>query len=297
MYISMNGELMAPEEARLSPFEHGYMYGLGVFETLRVYKGYPFLYKDHLKRLSEGIKEIGIDTEITEQYFYEEIERVVKANEWLDAYVRFNVSAGEGPLGLPVESYTDPQTIIYTKPLQEKAMPVEKQAVTLTLRRNSPEGDIRLKSHHFLNNILGKKELKNRADVEGIFLTDEGHVAEGIVSNIFWVKNGELYTPTINTGILNGVTRQYILRLANELNIPVHEGYFSKEELQAADMAFITNSIQEIVPLSAVDDISYESPATSLIAELQAEYKRHRFYLSSYKELTGKKGNANDMEK
>ena len=209
MFIYVNGQIVTKEDARISPFDHGFMYGLGLFETFRVYDGHPFLLDDHLTRLHDGLNMLNISFFITRDEVMHILSRLLEANGYRDAYVRLNISAGVGDVGLQVDKYTAPTVIMYMKPVPTFAE--EKVCQTLRIRRNTPEGYIRLKSHHYLNNILGKWEIGKDAHVEGIFLTQDGFVAEGIVSNIFWAKDGVVYTPSVQTGILNGVTRMFVI--------------------------------------------------------------------------------------
>ncbi len=208
------------------------------------------------------------------------MRRTIKANDIGDAYVRLNISAGMGEIGLRTDPYLAPTTIIYVKPIGQPVRK-EKQGMILKLRRNSPEGPIRLKSHHYLNNILAKREVGNDPSVEGIFLSQEGFLAEGIVSNLFWVKNGEIFTPSLSTGILNGITRQYIMNAAKNLGISVMEGSFVKKDLLDADEVFVTNSIQEIVPLHHVEHVEYPGLKGSITERLILQYEQHRVSLYS----------------
>jgi 4-amino-4-deoxychorismate lyase len=256
MYAHINGEIMKEKEATISIFEHGFMYGLGAFETIRVYQGHPFLFHDHINRLEKSIAQLGIKM-ISDwrEGILESVFDLLERNKLDNAYVRINISAGVGSLGLQVDQYEQPTIIIYTKPLAlENDVQKEKALQKLTVRRNTPEGSFRIKSHHFLNNVLGKREVGNDTGIEGFFLTKEGYVAEGVVSNLFWVKAGVLYTPAISTGILGGITRKFILCLAKKQGIRIKVGKFTLEQLLSCDEAFVTNSIQEIVPVKKVQD-------------------------------------------
>lgn len=249
MYIYINGQFVKKEEAVISPFDHGFLYGIGLFETFRIYGGHPFLLDDHLERLNLGLRELEIEVNFNREVTNLILQQLLEMNQLSNAYIRFNVSAGIGEVGLQTEPYCQPNVIIFPKPLPPSGELVEKRAVLLNLKRNSPEGKERLKSHHFMNNILAKKEMGDAMDQEGIFLSPDGYVAEGIVSNIFWKKGNSLYTPSISNGILNGITRQFILKLAKEMKLDIHEGFFLPEQVEQADEVFVTNSIQEIVPL------------------------------------------------
>lgn len=273
MYIYINGEFILQTEAKISPFDHGFLYGLGVFETFRIYDGHPFLLDDHFQRLEQSLKQLNIIFTLSREELTSIISRLLTLNQLKDAYIRFNVSAGEAPIGLQTDTYTAPTIIVFIKPLSEPLAKV-KQAKLLKTPRNTPEGPERLKSHHYLNSILGKRELADKND-EGIFLTKDGHIAEGIVSNIFWVKKDRVYTPSISTGILNGITRQFIIELLKKSKLTCFEGFYFKEDLFKADEVFMTNSIQEIVSIKAVDRYEYnnESRVTTQLQLLYEQYK------------------------
>ncbi|MCK6255150.1 aminodeoxychorismate lyase [Fictibacillus sp. KIGAM418] len=249
MYLSIDGKLVSKNEASISPLDHGYMYGLGAFETVRVYNGHPFLWEEHMKRLKEALVELNIKHELDSAAAWIDTRRLMRRNKWKNAYIRFNISAGAGEIGLQTDPYLNPTVIIYGKPLPEQGPFNEKELVVLQTRRNTPEGRIRLKSHHYLNSILGKRELNRPHEQEGLFLTEDGFVSEGTVSNVFWIKDGVLYTPSINTGILNGITRQFVMASAAKMGMPAEEGLYSSLDVQNADEIFLTNSIQEIVPV------------------------------------------------
>ncbi len=270
MYIYLNGQIIKEEEAVISIFDHGFMYGLGLFETFRVYQGHPFLLIDHLHRLRKGLAELHIQWSVTDTQVIEVIHEILHKNELQDAYIRLNVSAGTSGLGLQTDPYQNPTTIIYVKSLPE--MVKEKEGLFLKTHRNTPEGPYRLKSHHYLNNIFGKQEIGQAPEIEGIFLTKEGFVAEGIVSNLFWVKDQVVYTPHIETGILNGITRQFVLKLLEEEKIPYEEGYYNKADLLSSDEAFITNSIQEIIPLYQIEHRHFFENKRHISRRLQEKY-------------------------
>lgn len=144
---------------------------------------------------------------------------------------------------------------------------------------------MRLKSHHYLNNVLAKREVGSDLNKEGIFLTQEGFLAEGIVSNLFFVKDDCVYTPSLETGILNGITRQFIFTLLQKKNIEVVEGLFTVEQLLEGDEAFVTNSIQEIVPLRSIKNKQFSVGDDALTAQLQKEYRSYTMSLMSRHEL------------
>ncbi|MBP1996147.1 aminodeoxychorismate lyase [Paenibacillus eucommiae] len=255
MKISVNGSIYEEQEAVVSVYDHGFLYGLGLFETFRTYGGEPFLLSEHLARLAEGCEELGIEFQTSEPYVRQLATRLLQENHLEDAYFRFSVSAGVDLLGLPATSYKNPTEIVYVKALpkrDESAYLKGKPLQLLKLRRNTPEGPYRLKSFHYMNNILAKRELQSygwAAGAEGLMLTEQGFIAEGIVSNLFFIKNNSCCTPSLDTGILPGITRAFLLKLAEQSDFHSKQGLFTWEDLLAADEIFFVNSIQEIVPV------------------------------------------------
>ncbi|PEI92246.1 4-amino-4-deoxychorismate lyase [Bacillus pseudomycoides] len=285
MLIYVNGAYVEASEAKISPYDHGYLYGLGVFETFRIYNGHPFLLDDHYERLMDALSVLQIEWKMTKDDVLRILQELLVRNGLEHAYVRFNVSAGIGEIGLQTGLYEEPSVIVFIKPLAVPGKAVEKKGVILNQKRNTPEGTFRLKSHHYLNNILGKREIGNVVNKEGIFLTEAGYVAEGIVSNLFFVKEGVLYTPSLETGILNGITRAFIIRIAEVLDVRVEEGLFTQKELLSADEVFVTNSIQEIVPLNQIEEVNFPGKEGKATKSFMCVYEMHRESLWSRNEL------------
>lgn len=212
--IGWNGELVPSHQAAVSVMDHGFLYGMSLFETMRTYDGRPFLLERHLNRLAGACEELGIRwTEGAEQA-EAHIRAVMAANHLEEAYVRYTVSAGENGFGLPGGDYASPVTIVLVKPLPDvpDALYADgKPLQRLRLARNRPEGNRRFKSGHYMNNILAKRELAGYESAalgaEGFMLTAEGWLAEGIVSNLFFLTGRRLCTPNLATGILPGITR------------------------------------------------------------------------------------------
>ena len=285
MLIYVNGTYVEASEAKISPYDHGYLYGLGVFETFRIYDGHPFLLDDHYERLMDALSTLQIEWTMTKEDVCRILQELLVRNGLNHAYIRFNVSAGIDEIGLQTEVYEEPSVIVFIKPLAAPGVVVEKEGIILKQTRNTPEGAFRLKSHHYLNNILGKREIGNVVSKEGIFLTEAGHIAEGIVSNLFFVKGSVLYTPSLETGILNGITRAFIIQIAEMLNIQVEEGFFTKDELLSADEVFVTNSVQEIVPFRHIEESDFPGKEGEVTKQLMRVYEMHRGKLWSRNEL------------
>ncbi len=259
MKFLFNGQLTSQSEAVISAFDHGFLYGMGLFETFRTYGGRPWLLREHAARLGRGCELLGIRYVPDVRRMERGVADLLAAGGLRDGYIRWSVSAGEGEIGLPSEDYGRPNEIVYAKALapDHPATRPGKTLRLLKLRRSTPEGAYRLKSFHYMNNIAAKRELLAAGaapGTEGLFLDGAGHVAEGMVSNVFWLKSGKLCTPSSDTGLLEGVTREYVIRLAQAEGIPVEEGLYGWEALLGADEIFVTNSVQEIVPVVKLEN-------------------------------------------
>ncbi|MDB4867092.1 MAG: pabC [Cohnella sp.] len=259
MNVLLNGQLKDRNEAVISVFDHGFLYGMGLFETFRTYGGEPWLLDRHAARLSEGCRTLGIAYQPDIPRMRAGIASLLKMNGLGDAYIRWSISAGEGAVGLPSGTYETPGEVVYAKdlPADHPETRAGQSLRLLRVRRNAPEGAIRLKSFHFMNNILAKRELTAAgasAATEGLFLDGRGHICEGIVSNVFWFAGGGLHTPSLEAGPLPGITRQFVLELAGSAGWPVREGCFQWADLMAADEVFLTGSVQEIVPVTGLED-------------------------------------------
>lgn len=275
MYVFVNGSIIPAQEASVSVLDHGFLYGIGLFETLRVYDRRLFLWDAHYARLRSGLLALRIDIPWTSGELADAVIQTVEANGLADAYVRLSVTAGPEGVGLTAGGYERPSLFVFAKPVAPLADPPQpKRLQTLSLARQTAEGHQRFKSHNYLNNALARQELGAAPDVEGMFLTHDGYVAEGIVSNLFWVKQGRLYTPSLSTGILDGVTRQHVLALAAKLHLPTEEGRYRPEALLEADEVFLTNSVVEIVPVCEIDGRAVPSSYGKHTRELHLAYRQ-----------------------
>ncbi|WP_127496981.1 aminodeoxychorismate lyase [Paenibacillus glycanilyticus] len=260
MKIGLNGTVMESGEAVISVYDHGFLYGMGLFETFRTYGGQPYLLERHMKRLAEGCEEIGIRYKPDLDALRKMIATLLKENGLAEGYIRLTVTAGIGELGLPSGDYEQPTEFMLVKalpPHNESLYSEGKELRLLKTARNTPEGAIRLKSLHYMNNIIAKRELlasDASTTAEGLMLSHEGLLAEGIVSNLFFVQEDTIYTPSTDIGILPGITRQRVIELARGLGYTVREGHYLFEELLASNEVWLTTSIQELVPVTRVTD-------------------------------------------
>jgi len=247
MLIFINGLLIPQDEAKVSVLDRGFLYGDGVFETLRAYSGKIFRIDDHIKRLFCSANAICLKTPFTGNYIKESLYQTLMGNNLKDAYLRLTITRGISDPGLDTEGCLNPtMTIIsrefsgYPEDLYRHGI---KAAVVSTRRIPASALNPEIKSLNFLNNIMARMEAKHANASEAIMLSTEGYVAEGTVSNIFIVKDGVVKTPPLSVGILNGVTRSLVIGLAQKNNIPLTEQQFQPEELYAADECFVTSTL------------------------------------------------------
>lgn len=261
MKVMFNGTVYDSESAKISIYDHGFMYGMGLIETFRTYDGQALLLSEHLTRLAASCQQLGIDWQPDQAKIELHIAELLAANDLCDGVIRLTVSAGHGGPSLPTAPYRQPNTIMYVRPLPAPSSEQHNHGIDslqlLRTRRNTPETKVRLKSFHFMNNIIAKQELQQYASAsraEGLLLTAEQLLAEGIISNVFFIHDKILYTPHIETGILPGIARKYVLKSAHALGIKTAEGFYHWEDLLAADEVFITNSVMAIRPIVQVYD-------------------------------------------
>ncbi len=252
--IYIDGKYYPKSEAKISVYDHGFLYGDGVFEGIRVYNSHVFKLEEHLNRLYDSAKSIALSIPLGKVEFREAILETIRKNSLRDAYLRVVVTRGYGDLGLnPVKCAKASVVIIadYIAPLYEG---ISAKAIVAATRRNNPDSlDPQIKSLNYLNNILAKMEA-NRAGVdEAIMLNQQGLVCEGTSDNLFVVKNGILITPPLSDGALGGITRSAVLELAAQLKIPVEEKSITVHEIMASDEAFLTGTAAEIGALVEVN--------------------------------------------
>ncbi len=255
--IYLNGERVPRERAVISVYDHGFLYGDGVFEGLRFYSGRVFKLREHLERLEESARHIHLVIPGTLDTLASDVEATVLASGMSDGYVRLIVTRGVGNLGLDPRSCPTPQVIIiadgislYPVEMYEKGMEI----VTASTIRNHPNAlNPRIKSLNYLNNILAKLEAIRAGVPEAIMLNHMGEVAECTADNIFVVEKGRLRTPPRNAGILAGITRATVLDLARASGIETFEETLTRHDVYTADEMFLTGTGAEIIPVTRVD--------------------------------------------
>ncbi|TSI05487.1 aminotransferase class IV [Lysinibacillus sp. BW-2-10] len=272
MYCWVNGKVIDERDVHISPFDHGFLYGLGFFEVFRTYQGRVILLEEHFNRLCSSLNHYRISMPYTIKSIENAVFELLKRGSNKDSVFRLNVSAGTAMDSFPLQ-YKNPNVILFQEALPLRKRGTEKKAIWLKTRRNTPEQHTRFKSHHFGNNILARFEIDNLDTTEGFFLTSKGLVAEGVKSNIFWVRDGILYTPSLVAGIVPGITRQWVIHAAQQFGIPVVEDIFIKSDVENAYECFVTNSIEELVPISKIG-------RTKFLGESGPVYQRlHHAYI------------------
>lgn len=256
--VNMDGRLVPPEQAFVSVFDRGFLYGDSVYEVLRTYRGEPFELDRHLDRLENSASLIGLSLPWPRARLAEEVRRALAAAGNAESYVRLVVTRGAGEIGLDPSLARGAQVIIIAKELVTPPPSAYENGVKVALvgvRRNLREAiDPAAKTGNYLNNVLAMGEAQALGAFEALMLDREGRVTEASSANVFAVRAGELLTPPLEVGILEGVTRQGVLALARELSIPLREVGLRPEDLFTADEVFITSTTRELVPVVAIVD-------------------------------------------
>ncbi len=255
--VSLNGALIPGSQARVSVFDHGFLYGYGLFETMRAYHGEIFLLERHLKRLKDSAETIGLGSSLAGIDLGKACLETLKANSLQDARLRLTVSNGEVD-AFPWAGISSTPTVVVTArpytPFSAEKYQQGFEVRVATVRRCRQSPISRIKSVNSLVSVLARMEATAYGLDEAILLNDQGYIAECGGSNVFFVKASGLVTPSLESGILPGVTREVVIQLSEALGISVTEGDVSPADLEGFDEAFLTNSMIEIMPLVAVRD-------------------------------------------
>jgi branched-chain amino acid aminotransferase len=257
MQIYIDGQFLPKESAMVSVFDHGLLYGDGVFEGIRFYNGRVFRNEEHMKRLWDSAHAINLTIPMTMAEMEKAVVETIRLNNLRDGYVRLIVTRGVGDLGLNPKNCPKASVIIiaasislYPKELYERGLDV----VTCATRRISPAAlPPTIKSLNYLNNILARIEAGNAGAGEGLMLNEQGYVAECTGDNIFVLKNGELFTPPASAGALKGITRQVVFEIAAEFGIRLQEANLTRYDVYTADECFLTGTAAEIIALVKLD--------------------------------------------
>jgi branched-chain amino acid aminotransferase len=262
MLIYLNGQIIPSEKAVISIFDHGFLYGDGIYETMRSYNGVVFKIEEHIKRLQKSASLISLSLPFSEEILKRDIYETLHANSLLNAYIRITISRGKGDIGIDPELCKKPTIVIITKEFNGYPERLYKEGIKLIIaktRRNHKNAlNPQIKSLNFLNNILAKIEAKKEGAYEALMLNVYGKIAEGTISNVFFIKDNTIMTPSTKCGILNGITRQTVIEMIKKENLNLKQGFYTKEDIYSADEVFITNTTMEIMPVSMIDKKKYK---------------------------------------
>lgn len=252
-FIYVNGELLAEQDARVSVHDRGFLLGDGLFETIRARRGHALHLDQHLARLRAGAAVLGFDPPPPAE-LATAVQRTLAANSLAasEAVVRLTVTRGAGPRGLAPPPSPSPTVVVSAAALSAPPLPLQ-TAITIPFRWDAASPLAGLKTLNYLPQILGRQAAAAAGAHEGIFLNHADALVEGCASNLFWVRDGVLFTPSLACGPLPGITRAQVLALAAQMGQPGQEGAFPRQHLLGADEAFLTNSLQGLTPLIRFD--------------------------------------------
>jgi branched-chain amino acid aminotransferase len=293
--LYLNNRIVPEKNALISVFDHGFLYGDGIYETLRAYQGIVFMFDEHLDRLYRSASMISLKIPKTPGAIKAAVCKTMSANGHKDAVIRISISRGQGPIGLDPGLCPVPTFVImcgrfkkYPEQYYEKGVRI---AIVDTRRNFRGALNPQIKSLNFLNNILAKIEANERGAYEAVMLNYRGYLAEGTITNIFFVKGDTLCTPGIDVGILDGITRRVIIDAAKDLGLRVREGHFRKKDIYDAREVFISNTTMEVMPVAAADNIRTGRGPGKITRALHEAYKKKvDEYIESAK--AGKRGSS-----
>ena len=257
LIIYLNGRFVPEEEATISVFDHGLLYGDGVFEGIRAYHNRVFHLEEHLQRLYQSAKSIMLTIPLPIEKMQEVVVETLRRNNQRDAYIRLVVTRGKGDLGLDPSKCAEPSIFCITSSIQlypEELYERGLEVVTVPTPRNYNEAvNPRIKSLNYLNNILAKLEANLAGTMEAIMLNSQGYVAEATGDNIFMIRGKALITPPSHAGILEGITRNAVMELARKRGMEVKEELFNRHDLYNAEQVFLTGTAAELIPVIKID--------------------------------------------
>jgi branched-chain amino acid aminotransferase len=283
--VNVNGRIFDQEHAVISVFDHGFLYGEGVYETLRTYDGHPFLFDRHMERLRRSAGMLALDVPLTDAQIDERFRDSMRAADLgtgpdREAYIRILVTRGIGELTYDPAACPTPSVVVIVKPNVEPPAWAFERGVRVSLVgvvRNHPSSlNPMIKSNNLLNNALAMQEAVGKGGFEGLMRNHRGEIAECTQSNFFIVREGAALTPPIEAGLLPGITRAFLFEVGAELGIPVRDQVLRDADVFAADEAFLTSTTRELVPIVRVDDRTIGSGAPGVITRRLLEGFRAR---------------------
>jgi branched-chain amino acid aminotransferase len=275
--VSINGEIFKPEDAKISVFDRGFLYGDAVYEVARSYGRVFFELEAHINRMFNSANLIQLDLKKTPDQYIKEIYQVYSKVRDENIYMRIQITRGTGTIGLGLKNTTEPNVIIYIRELdQTPAEYYEKgvKVVTTQRLRNSKKAlDPNIKSGNYLNNVLAFVDASQADAIESVMVNSQGFVTEGTTSNIFAVKSGVVMGPPDDFDLLKGITRRIVIGLCKNLKIPYKEGSFTPQDFETADEVFLTSSTREVLPVRLVNNANIKQAPGPISRSLALAYK------------------------
>ena len=257
MWVYLNQQFVEDDKARISVFDRGFLFGDGIFETLRIYNGQALFLDQHLQRLRQSCDLLGICLPTPEPAWEKLLQELIERNRLEHTLIRITISRGVGGVSPDPSDCANPTIVIFPRPLPQLTKDQKKHGVSLTIlnTRRQPSSALpsQVKSLNYLNNILAKQEAIRAHTFDGILLNTDGHIAECTTSNVFFVKDQRLHTPSLQCEILPGITREIVLQLAKKERIDAQEGTYRPEDLWDADEMFLTNSGFGVLPVGTIE--------------------------------------------
>jgi branched-chain amino acid aminotransferase len=258
--VNVNGRISPQNEAVISVFDHGFLYGEGIYETLRTYHGRPFLFDRHLRRLRNSARLIDLTLPFTEEDLAAHVRDTISAStlDGHEAYIRVLVTRGVGELTYDLKATPTPSWVIIVKPLPSPPAELYERGVKVVLVdvvRNHPQSvNPMIKSNNLMNSALAAQQAMKRGGFEAVMRNYRGELTECTQSNLFIVKNGAALTPPLGSGLLPGITREFVFEIGHDAGIDVREEVLRDDDLFSADEAFLTSTTREVLPIVAVDE-------------------------------------------
>jgi len=253
--INLNGEIH--QDAHISVYDHGFLFGDSVYEVISTHHGHLCFVNEHLRRLRISAKAISLNIPITDEEMVREIHKTVEAAGNPESYIRIIVTRGVGEMDIDPETCTKPNVLVFVKSILQYPEENYKDGINVALvsvKRNPKEAlNPGIKTGNYLNNVMAKMEARKSGAADALMLNPTGQLTECTTSNFFFVRDQRLMTPSLNCGILSGITREVVLRLARENGVLVEEGEWPPDVLQTVEEAFITGTVKMIMPVTSLD--------------------------------------------
>lgn len=274
MPVYINGALVPADQALVSAFDRGFMRGDGLFETIRAYNGVPFMLKEHLARLDHGFEVLRFPVKSKDLDLKAAVDETLRASGFNSARIRIQVTRGAGSTEFTTHADTEPTVVVSVQPTVDKPWPSPLKAIVPTIRRDEKSPLASVKTINYVPSLLARMEAEDFKADEAILLNYAGNVAEGCASNVFLVQSGVLMTPDLASGVLRGITRMVLIKIARDFGIPVEEKPISLEVLENADEVFMTSSVREVAPVSMLNGRRVGKGTFEIAERLYKEYRR-----------------------